>query len=128
MDHVTGVMIYYYFICKKKLWYFYKNLNMEQENELVKIGKLIDETSYSREKKNILIDNINVDFLNQWKVIHEVKKSRKIEKASIWQIKYYIYILRNKGIDIEKGILDYPLLKKREEVFLDNRDEEQMLI
>lgn len=50
-------------------------------------------------------------------MIHEVKKSRKIDIASKWQLKYYIWILRNKGVNIEKGILDYPVLRKREEVF-----------
>ena len=111
---VTGVMVYYYFVCKKKLWYFINNITMEQESELVGIGKLIDETSYRREKKHILIDeNISVDFLKDWKVVHEVKKSRKIEEASEWQLKYYIWLLKEKGISVEKGILDYPLLRKK---------------
>ncbi|AOY77479.1 CRISPR-associated protein Cas4 [Clostridium formicaceticum] len=127
MKKVTGVMIYYYFICDRKLWFFMNDLNMEQGSDLVSMGKLIDETSYKREKKNILIDeNINIDFLKDWKVIHEVKKSRKIEEASKWQLKYYIWLLKQKGVDIEKGILDYPLLRKREDVFLDKQDEEEL--
>jgi len=78
MKKVTGVMVYYYFVCKRKLWYFSNNLNMESTSELVGIGKLVDETSYSRERKNILIDEvINIDFLKNWKVVHEVKKSKK---------------------------------------------------
>ena len=120
---ITGVMVYYYFVCKKKLWYFIKDINMEQNSELVSIGKFIDETSYSRERKHILIDEtINIDFLNDWKVIHEVKKSKKIDLSSKWQLKYYIWVLREKGVEIEKGILDYPLLRKREDVFLSKED------
>ncbi|AKL95670.1 CRISPR-associated RecB-family exonuclease Cas4 [Clostridium aceticum] len=127
MEKVTGVMIYYYFVCHRKLWFFMNDLNMEQGSDLVSMGKLIDETSYKREKKNILIDeNINIDFLKDWKVIHEVKKSRKIEDASKWQLKYYIWLLKQKGVDIEKGILDYPLLRKREDVFLDKQDEKEL--
>ncbi|NBI06180.1 CRISPR-associated protein Cas4 [Senegalia massiliensis] len=123
MKNVTGVIFYYYFICKRKLWYFSKDLNMEKGNELVEIGKLIDENSYKREKKNILIDeNINIDFIKDWKVIHEVKKSRKIEDAAIWQLKYYMYLLKEKGVDIEKGILDYPLLRRRNEIYLTEDD------
>ena len=30
---ITGVMIYYYKVCLRKLWYFYHEINMEQENE-----------------------------------------------------------------------------------------------
>ncbi len=127
MKKITGVMVYYYFVCKRKLWYFSNDLNMEFNSELVGMGKLIDEISYNREKKNILIDeSINVDFLKDWKVIHEVKKSRKIDEAAKWQLKYYIWVLRNKGVDIEKGILDYPLLRKREEIFLDKKEQEEL--
>lgn len=124
MKKVTGVMVYYYFVCKRKLWYFSNNLNMESTSELVGIGKLVDETSYSRERKNILIDEvINIDFLKNWKIVHEVKKSRKIDEASKWQLKYYMWVLKNKGVQIEKGVLDYPLLRKREEVYLEEDDE-----
>ncbi|WP_113802942.1 CRISPR-associated protein Cas4 [Garciella nitratireducens] len=127
MKKVTGVMVYYYFVCKRKLWYFSNNLNMEFNSELVGIGKLVDETSYDRERKHILIDeSINIDFLKDWKVIHEVKKSRKMDEASKWQLKYYMWILKNKGVEVEKGILDYPLLRKREEVFLNEKDEEEL--
>lgn len=97
---------------------------MEFNSELVGIGKLIDETSYSREKKNILIDEtISIDFLKDWKIVHEVKKSRKIDEAAKWQLKYYMWVLKNKGVDIEKGILDYPLLRKREEIILNEQEE-----
>ncbi len=124
MKKVTGVMVYYYFVCKRKLWYFSNDLNMEFNSELVGIGKLIDETSYSREKKNILIDEtISIDFLKDWKIVHEVKKSRKIDEAAKWQLKYYMWVLKNKGVDIEKGILDYPLLRKREEIILNEQEE-----
>lgn len=128
MKKITGVMVYYYFVCKRKLWYFNKGINMEFNSELVGMGKLIDESSYSREKKSILIDEtINIDFLKDWKIVHEVKKSRKIDIASKWQLKYYIWVLREKGVNIEKGILDYPLLRKREEVILTNRETEELI-
>lgn len=124
---IRGVMIYYYFVCKRKLWLFNNDLTMEHNSELVGMGKLVDQTSYKREKKNIMIDEtINIDFLKDWKIIHEVKKSRKIEEASIWQLKYYIWVLKKKGIEIEKGILDYPLLRKREEVVLEEADVEEL--
>ncbi|WP_459195789.1 CRISPR-associated protein Cas4 [Wukongibacter baidiensis] len=127
MKDITGVMVYYYFVCKRKLWFFKNDITMEQGNELVGMGKLVDETSYSRNKKNILIDEtINIDFLKDWKVIHEVKKSRKISEASKWQLKYYIWILKGKGVDVEKGVLDYPLLRKRENVFLDEEGEKEL--
>ncbi len=91
-ENITGVMVYYYVVCHRKLWYFYHQIQMEQTNENVQLGKLLDENSYKREDKHINIDNvINVDFIQTTGVIHEVKKSKKIEEASIFQLKYYLY-------------------------------------
>ena len=79
--NITGIMVYYYFICERRLWYFANQINMEQNSELVQIGKLIDETTYKREKKGILIDNtINIDFINNGAVLHEVKKTKSLKK------------------------------------------------
>jgi CRISPR-associated exonuclease Cas4 len=124
---ISGMMFYYYFVCKRKLWFFANEIQMESENEDVIIGKLIDENSYSRELKHVLIDNtVNIDFIKEWKILHEVKKQKSIEEAGIWQLKYYIYFLRKRGINIEKGILDYPKLKKREEIFLTEEDKKRI--
>lgn len=124
---ITGSMFYYYFICHRKLWSFYNEITMEDTNENVLLGKLIDENSYSRESKHIMIDEtVNVDFIKDWKVLHEIKKSKSIEEAAIWQLKYYLYFLDERGINVEKGILDYPTLRKREEVKLDSADKEKI--
>ena len=121
---ISGLMMNYYFVCKRKLWCFSRNLNFEETNENVKMGKLIDESRYSFETKQIAIEEtVNIDFIRHWKVIHEVKKSKSIEEAAIWQVKYYIYFLKQRGIDIEKGIIDYPVVKERKEVFLTPEDE-----
>ena len=101
MERVTGIMIYYYFVCHKKLWYHIKGINLEQYDENVNIGKIIDEATYSNAHKHISIDgNINIDFIQKWKVLHDIKKSKSIEEAGIWQMKYYMYYLEQKGIKI----------------------------
>lgn len=125
---VTGIMVYYYFVCKKKLWYFCNDLAMEHNSENVYIGKLIDENSYKRDKKHINIDNvINIDFIRDKKVLHEVKKSNKIEEASIWQVKYYLYYLLQRGVEVT-GRIDYPILKETVDIILNEGDEEQIEI
>lgn len=124
MRKISGVMVYYYFICHRKLWCFSNDINLENEYENVLLGKLLDENSYSRETKHILIDStINIDFIKDWKILHEVKKSRKIEEAAIWQVKYYLYFLKERGILLEKGVLDFPKLRQRQEIFLEDEDE-----
>lgn len=119
---ITGVMVYYYEVCKRKLWYFYHDVRMEQDNENVQIGKIIDEETYMRDEKHINIDNvINIDFIRSRKVLHEIKKSNKIEEASILQVKYYLYYLKKRGVEVSAKI-DYPLLKQCEEIVLNDSD------
>ena len=127
MGDVTGVMFYYYFVCKRKLWLYQNQISMEENSQDVSIGKHIDKTSYSTARKNILInDEISIDFIKTDGTIHEVKKSRKIEKASIWQVKYYLYYLDKLGATDLKAKIDYPLLKKVEEVNLMDEDKSDL--
>lgn len=124
---ITGLMVYYYVVCHRKLWYFYHEIQMEQASESVQIGKILDENSYARDDKHININNvINIDFIRANGVLHEVKKSRKIEEASIFQIKYYLYYLEQHGVHGIRGKIDYPLLKKTEEVELSGSDRQKI--
>ncbi|MBU5487891.1 CRISPR-associated protein Cas4 [Clostridium sp. MSJ-8] len=124
---ITGLDIYYYEVCKRKLWYFNHEISMEQNSEDVSIGKALDEETYSRESKHINIDNvINIDFFKNNKMLHEVKKSKTIEEASIMQVKYYLYYLKCRGVDGAYGKLDYPLLKQTVEVNLTEDDEKNI--
>lgn len=127
MKEVTGIMVYYYFVCKKKLWYFANQIQMEQNSELVEIGKIIDETSYENQEKHILIDNtINIDFIKNSAILHEVKKTKSIEEASIWQVKYYMYYLEQKGVKNVKAKIDFPLIKETKDITLDNEDRQAL--
>lgn len=119
-------MIYYYAVCKRKLWYFIHEIQMEQDNDLVAIGKMIDEEAYQRNEKHMNIDNIiNIDFIHAKNVLHEVKKSNKIEEASILQVKYYLYYLKMRGVN-KTAVIDYPLLKQTVTVELTKEDEQKM--
>ncbi len=117
----TGTQVNYYFVCKRKLWMFSRQLNQEQSSDTVALGKLLHETSYARKRKEIEIGPIKIDFLKGCEV-HEIKKSKKIEKAHEWQLLYYLWFLKQKGIDA-KGMIDYPLLKQRVEAVLTEEKE-----
>lgn len=126
---INGTQINYYFICKTKLWLFSHNVQLEHHSENVKLGKILHEDSFKREK-DYLIDNlINVDFIKITDSIeiHEVKKSQKMDKSHEFQLLYYMYYLKNeKDIDNIKGFLNYPNSRKKEEIFLTNDKEEEL--
>ena len=65
-------------------------------------------------------------FIREAKELHEVKKSRAVEEAGVWQIKYYLYYLQKRGVDDLKGKIDYPLLKKTMEVELSDEDKNEI--
>lgn len=127
---IIGTQINYYFICKTKLWLFSHHIQMEQESELVSLGKILHEDSYKRDKRDQTVDNlISFDFIRKGKVleIHEVKKSKKMSKAHHYQLLYYLYYLKNeKGINDAVGIIDYPKIRRRETLKLDDRNEKEI--
>jgi len=120
----TGTQVNYYFICHRKLWLFSHNIAMEKESDVVTMGKILHEESYKKVEKDVMMERIAIDFVEKKGriVIHEVKKSKKMEKAHVYQLLYYIYYLKMKGIKAE-GIINYPLLRKIRRVELINDEE-----
>lgn len=122
-EEISGIMIYYYYVCKKKLWYYLHEIRMEAGNENVELGKLLDTSSYDRDNKHIMINGvINIDFLRGNHVLHEIKKSKSIEEASIMQVKYYLYYLHQREVTNISAKIDYPLLKQSITVELNDED------
>jgi len=98
---------------------------MEHNSNIVAIGKFISESTCKRKKKEIKINDIVLDnYDRKTKTIHEVKKSGKMEETQFWQLKYYISLLKGKGIKGVKGKIDYPKLRQTVDVELTERDEE----
>lgn len=125
--HLTATHINYYFICHRKLWLFSNGIRMEHTSDTVAEGKLIGETTYPQrgEKYTELeIGGSKIDFYDaKNKVIHEIKKSNKAEEAHEWQVKYYIWLLKQNGIEGATGILEYPGLRQTSMVELTAADE-----
>ena len=124
---MIGTYINYYFHCKRHLWLFAHNINMEHTSESVFIGKLISETTYQRQIHEIHLENedneIAIDFFEKKKkILHEVKKSNKMEELHIWQVKYYLYVIEAMGIEVKEAEIDYPKLKRKLNVKLNEKD------
>ena len=126
----TGTHFNYYHVCKRELWLFANGINMEHTNDTVYDGKLIHEGSYPQRTERyeeISIDGIKVDYFDaKRRVIHENKRSDKVEKAHEWQVKYYIYVFERNGIDGCSGLLEYPTIRKTMRVDLTDEDREEI--
>lgn len=102
---VNGTLVNYYFHCKRQCYLHGNRLNLEDNSEIVKIGKAIHDTK-AEENKNteISIDNIKIDKLTD-EYITEVKKSDADIEASKWQLIFYLKVLKDKGV-IRRGKIE----------------------
>lgn len=133
--NITGTHINYYRLCKRKLWLFANDISMETTSDIVSDGKVIEEESYQRRSDKYTqielsakFNGVNlagkIDFFNvRDKVVHETKRSNKVELAHVWQVKFYLWLLKLNDIDAHGGIIEYPRLREREEVILKQEDE-----
>ena len=127
---ITATLVNLYNVCKREMWLHANGIRFEHTSDLVFEGKLIHEDSYpqrSGKYEEIELDGIKVDFYDpKRKVIHEIKKSNKVEAAHEWQLKYYIYVFERNGIKGVTGVLEYPTLRKTQEVVLSDMDRERI--
>ena len=118
-SQITGVMVQYYKACKRELWFYLNQINMNYDNDDIEIGKLIHENSYKREKKEIRLENMVFDFVkNKDEIeVYEINKSSKLTIGVSYQLYFYICTLKKSNINA-KGYLVYPKEKKKDEVTL----------
>jgi len=125
---VTGTLVNYYFVCKSKLWLFANKINLEDNSEDVRIGKVLHELNEDKVSE-VSIENIKVDKITRDYVV-EVKKSDSDIEAAKWQLLFYLYKLKQKGI-VKKGRLEVFEKKKgkrkRYKVVLDSKSEKKLL-
>ena len=123
---VNGTLINYYFHCKRQCYLHGNRLNLEDNSEIVKIGKAIhEEKSEGKDNTEIGIDNIVLDKLTS-EYLTEVKKSDADVEAAKWQLMYYLKVLKSKGI-IRKGKIEFVEKNKVDKkiMYIDLNDENE---
>lgn len=103
----------YYFHCKRQCYLHGNRINLEDNSEIVQIGRAIhEEKAAGSNNAEIEIDNIKLDKLTS-EYLTEIKKSDADEDAAKWQLYYYLYVLKLKGIE-RKGRLQFVEKNKSE--------------
>ena len=123
---ITGKHVNYYHICHRKLWLFHHGISFQQTHDHVADGTLLHLTAYpqrAQRYREIQIDGIKIDFYDpQERVIHEIKRSNKLEHASVAQLQYYLLVLERNGVPEPTGLLEYPKLRQTQTVVLTAAD------
>ena len=74
-----------------------KKINLEDNSEDVKIGRILHENKNDSENSEVEIDHIKADKITNQYIV-EYKKSDADLQATMMQVKYYMYVLNQKGI------------------------------
>jgi len=118
---VTGSIVAAFVACPRQAWLMARQMTPDEENVFVAIGKYIHETSYSKERKEIVVENMRIDLIcrseNDFTLVGEIKKSSRTMENGRMQLLFYLYRLRNMGIHAE-GELLFPKERRREKVIL----------
>lgn len=103
---ITGTLINYYFHCKRQCWLLGNRINLEDNSEDVRIGKILHELKNEGKKNTeIAIDNVRIDKITEDYLV-EMKKSDADTEATKWQTLLYLKILKDKGVE-KVGKIEY---------------------
>lgn len=132
---INATLINLYHVCPRECWLHANGVRMETTSDTVADGKLLHEASYPQRAEkyseiglSATVDNIElagkIDFYDaKEQIIHEIKRSNKVESAHTWQVKYYIWLLKLNEIGGAKGLIEYPRLRERLEIVFTAADE-----
>jgi CRISPR-associated exonuclease Cas4 len=112
--HITGTHVWYYVICQRQVWLLSRQIVPDQEHESLILGRINDQNSYARKKKYLYFEGGVVDLFREKNgrlLISEVKKSSRFEDSARMQLLFYLYKLKQLGIDAA-GELRIPKEKK----------------
>ena len=127
------MLVGYHAVCPRKAWYSLRGLSMEHESDTVRLGRLLDQTSYARRQRPAMIEATapdgtplvaKIDGVDlRAGVLHETKKGRAEEQAHRLQLRFYLWVLALAGVTRADGTpltgqLDYPALRRTDPVEL----------
>lgn len=129
MIEINGSLVLSYTNCKREAWLMSRRMIPEQDGTLMTLGRILHENSYDYHgEKDIQIENIKLDLVEEKRgktIVSEIKKSRYSLDGAKYQLLYYLYRLKQLGIEAE-GQLLVPVEKKKIEISLDTESEEKI--
>lgn len=123
---LTGTLINYYFHCKRQCWLLGNRINLEDNSEDVRIGRVLHEIRAEGSKnRELVIGNVKIDKLTKDYLV-EIKKSDSDVEATKWQVLLYLKTLKEKGLD-RRGKIEFIEKNKTDKkiVFIDLNEENE---
>lgn len=117
---VTGTLINSYVVCPRQTWLIAHQMIGNQEDSNLEFGRFLQEKVYEREKKELTVGHLKLDVMKSKDgelIIGEVKKSSASREIAFMQLLFYLYELKEMGIDAT-GELLFPEERRKEIVVL----------
>lgn len=121
--NINGTLINYYIHCKRQCWLAANRINLEENSEEVRIGRILHQLKLEGKKNaEISIDSIKIDKITDDYLV-EIKKSDADIDAVFWQTMFYLKILREKGVEREGKIEFFEKKKQNKKIIYINYEE-----
>jgi CRISPR-associated exonuclease Cas4 len=125
--YITGTLVWYYSICKREVWLMAHEITPDEDFYSLEIGRAIHQIFYKEFRKEVGLEGARFDFLKKERnVVCEVKTSSRFLDAAILQLLYYLYRLKEYGIEAI-GEIHVPKERKKIKVTLDGEHEARLL-
>lgn len=123
---VQAIKVNYYYVCKRKLWLFDKGISMEKESDAVLEGKLLHQSAYPQvQNREVMVDDLlKIDIMDDG-YIRDIKKSSRMQHCDVMQIAYYLFYLKQMGIE-KRGTINYVRERRIEEIELNDELEAEI--
>ncbi|MGQ9531499.1 MAG: CRISPR-associated protein Cas4 [Desulfotomaculales bacterium] len=118
---ITGSLVQSYLVCARQAWLMSRQICPDEDHVYLELGRLVQQQTYARERKEVTMGHLKLDLLrrgNKELVVGEVKKSSRAVEAARMQLAFYLYELREMGVEAE-GELLFPEERQKEILVLD---------
>ncbi|MEN3187094.1 MAG: CRISPR-associated protein Cas4 [Atribacterota bacterium] len=112
---VNGTLIASYYACRRELWYMAHEITPEQDHPFLELGRLVEEEHYHDEEKGFFLGDIRIDLVRREEgvlVVGEIKKSIRSKRSGIMQLYYYLFSLKEQGVEARGEVL-FPRERKK---------------
>jgi len=130
MAKLTGTLLWYWAICKREAWLMAHELNPDEDDPYLELGRFLSQEAYPRaQRRELVLPGVKLDLLETEAggavVVAEIKKSSRFLEAARLQLLFYLQRLGEQGVQA-RGELRIPKEKKRIPIQLDQAGHQEL--
>jgi CRISPR-associated exonuclease Cas4 len=124
---ITGTLVWYYFICEREVWLMGREITPDEDFPSLEVGRTVHQIYYEGMLKEVSFEGVKLDLIKRGeRRVCEVKTSSRYLEASKFQLLYYLYRLKEMGVEASGEIL-VPKERRKVRVVLDDEGERRLM-